>query len=374
MKIPYFVPWITREDKQAVVRALNQRWLTNGPILKKFEEQFGKFIGSKYSVGISSATHGLHLILKSLDIGSGDEVIVPTMTFSSTADVVSYCGGKPILADVDNDSFNISSSEIKKRITKRTRAIIVVHYGGQSCDMDEIMSLARSRGLSVIEDCAHALGSTYKKFTCGNIGIAGCFSFYPTKVITTGEGGMITTNSKEIHAKTSVLRTHGMNTTPADREVTAKHRYDIIEMGYNYRLDEIRASLGLSQLSRINEINKRRINVAKKYNTEIQKINGLTIPKTYSDRNHIYHLYSIKVENDYPLTRDELFVKLSDNGIGTSVQYYPLHLMSYNKKKYDSKQFPNSNSLKDKILCLPIYPKMTTKSIDFVISCLKHSK
>src|SRR6185312_17143526 len=132
MKVPYFVPWITRDDKQAVVHALNQRWLTNGPILKAFETKFGKFIGSKYSVGISSATHGLHLILKSMNIGSGDEVIVPTMTFSSTADVVSYCGGKPVLADVDNDSFNITSYEIKKRITKKTRAIIVVHYGGQS--------------------------------------------------------------------------------------------------------------------------------------------------------------------------------------------------------------------------------------------------
>ena len=371
MKVPYFIPWITRNDKQAVVHALNQRWLTNGPILKRFEEKFGKFIGSKYSVGVSSATHGLHLILKSLDIGPSDEVIVPTMTFSSTADVVSYCGGKPILADVNNDSFNITSSEIKKRITKRTRSIIVVHYGGQSCDMDEIMSIARNKGISVIEDCAHALGSTYEKYKCGTIGIAGCFSFYPTKIITTGEGGMVTTNSKEIHTKTSVLRTHGMNATPADREVTAKHRYDIIEMGYNYRLDEIRSSLGLSQLSRVDEINKRRISVAKKYNSEIQKIKGLTIPKTYSDRNHIYHLYSIKVENDYPLTRDELFVKLSKNGVGTSVQYYPLHLMSYNKKKYVSKQFPNSNSLKDKILCLPIYPKMTTKNIDFVISCLK---
>jgi len=371
MKVPYFVPWITRDDKQAVVHALNQRWLTNGPILKAFETKFGKFIGSKYSVGISSATHGLHLILKSMNIGSGDEVIVPTMTFSSTADVVSYCGGKPVLTDVDNDSFNITSSEIKKRITKRTKAIIIVHYGGQSCDMDQIMSLAKSKGLPVIEDCAHALGSTYKKSVCGTIGIAGCFSFYPTKVITTGEGGMITTDSEEIYAKTSVLRTHGMNTTPADREVAAKHRYDITEMGYNYRLDEIRSSLGLSQLSRINEINKRRINVAKKYNAGIGKIKGLTIPKTYSDRNHIYHLYSIKVENDYPLTRDELFEKLSKNGIGTSVQYYPLHLMSYNKKKYDSKQFPNSNSLKDKILCLPIYPKMTIKDIDLVISCLK---
>ncbi len=372
MKVPYFVPWINDDDKKYVMRALNQHWLTNGPIVKKFEEKICNFIGSKYSVGVGSGTHALHLAVRSLGIGLGDEVIVPTLTFAATANAVSYCGAKPILSDVDLDTFNISTDEIKKKITKRTKAIIVVHYGGQSCDMNEIMLLAKKHNLFVIEDCAHSLGSTYRNHKCGNIGHVNCFSFYPTKVITTGEGGMVTTNTSQIYNKIKLLKSQGMNILPADREAAAQWRYDIVDLGYNYRLDEIRASLGLSQANRINEINETRIKIAAKYDERIKKIKGISIPKTKSDRNHIYHLYTIKIEKDFDLTRDELFQKLHKNGISTSVQYYPLHLMSYNKTTYrnKNKEFPNANLLKDQILSLPIYPTMTTKQIEYVISNL----
>jgi len=205
MKIPFFIPWITEKDKKCVNRALNQRWLTNGPHLNKFEEKISRFIGTKYALGVSSATHGLHLTLRSLGIGTNDEIIVPTFTFAATSDVVSYCGAKPILADVDLETFNILPSEISKKITKKTKAIIVVHYGGQACDMDEILKLAKKHGLHIIEDCAHALGSKFRNKMCGKIGIAGCFSFYPTKIITTGEGGMITTNSDNLSKKSKLL-------------------------------------------------------------------------------------------------------------------------------------------------------------------------
>lgn len=373
MKVPYFVPWITQEDKKAVIKVLNQRWLTNGPTLKKFEEKFSKFVGCRYSIGVGSATHALHLAVKSLGIGPNDEVIVPTFTFAATANAVTYCGAKPVLADVDFETFNISPKEIERKITKKTKAIIVVHYGGQSCDMDEILSISKRYGLYVIEDCAHALGSTYKNKKCGNIAQAGCFSFYPTKVITTGEGGMVTTNNLETSKKVALLKSQGMNIMPTERETKAQWRYDVVELGYNYRLDEIRAALGLSQLSRIKQINEMRIKVSNKYNNLIQKIKGISIPKTRADRNHIFHLYTIKIDKDYHLTRDELFQKLHKKGIGASVQYYPLHLMSYNKHKYHYKKndFLVANTLKDQVLCLPIYPKMTSKQIECVVSNLE---
>jgi len=372
MNVPYFTPWITEQDKKNVLKALNQRWLTNGPFLKKFESKAKQFLGSKYAIGVGSATHALHLSVKSLGIGPGDEVIVPTFTFAATANAVSYCGAKPILTDVDLDTFNISSKEIEKKITKRTKAIIVVHYGGQACDMDKIISISKKHGLHIVEDCAHALGTTFRNKKCGNIGSSGCFSFYPTKIITTGEGGMITTNNLKINKRVRTLKSQGMTINAYDREKKGQWKYDITEVGYNYRLDEIRASLGTSQMERVSEINKRRMKIARKYDKKITKISGITKPKTKPDRNHIYHLYTIKIEKDYPITRDELIKKLHRNGIGTSVQYYPLHLMSYFRKKYKNKrkQFPNANLLKDQVLCLPIFPQMTDKQLNYVISKL----
>lgn len=372
MKVPYFEPWITAKDKKSILKVLDQRWLTTGPTLQKFEEKIGKFITSKYAIGVSNATQALHLSVKSLGIGPGDQVIVPTFTFAATANAVTYCGAEPILVDVDLDTFNISTKEIERKITNKTKAVICVHYGGQACDMKEIRSISRKHGLFIIEDCAHALGSTYENKKCGSFGQTGCFSFYPTKIITTGEGGMVTTSEKKLYEKIRILRSQGVNIQAADREKKAQWKYDVVDLGYNYRLDEIRAALGLSQIGRIRKINERRIRIAKKYDEKLGKIKGIITPQKKSNRNHIYHLYTIKIEKEYPLTRDELFQKLYKKGIGTSVQYYPLHLMSYNKKKYqNSKKFQNAEILKDQVLCLPIFPTMTSKQIDYVVSNLE---
>ena len=373
MKVPYFVPWINNEDKKNVQKSLEQRWLTNGPILKKFENKFEQYIGIKYSAGVGSATQALHLSMRALKIGPGDEVIVPTFTFAATANSVLYCGAKPIFTDIDNETFNISPEEIEKNISKKTKAIIVVHYGGQSCDMSKILTIAKKNKIKVIEDCAHALGATFKNKKCGSMGLAGCFSFYPTKIITTGEGGMITTNSKSMFDKVNILRSQGMSIQAKERETNSSWKYDIVDLGYNYRLDEIRASLGLSQFNRITKINQKRIRIAHKYNKLIKEIKGLSIPIRKDDRNHIYHLYTIKIEKDYPITRDQLFEKLAKKGIGTSVQYFPLHFMSLYKNKYKKKKnnFRIANELKEKILCLPIYPQMTDKEIQYVVSNLR---
>jgi len=371
MQVPYFSPWITNEDKNAVIEALNNRWLTNGPTLKKFEKRIQRFIGTKYAIGVGSATHALHLSMKSLGITKNDEVIVPTFTFAATANCVTYCGAKPVLVDVDKETFNILPKEIERKITRRTKAIIIVHYGGQSCDMNEILSIAKNRGLLVVEDCAHALGSTFKNKKCGNIGQIGCFSFYPTKIITTGEGGMVTTNQSVLYQKILKLKNQGMNILPTTREKSAQWKYDVVSLGYNYRLDEIRSALGLSQMMRISEINMRRMKIAQIYDKFISKIQGISIPFHKKNRNHIYHLYTIKIEKNYHLTRNELFKKLHKKSIGTSVQYYPLHLMTYNKNLYKKSDFRNSNVLKDKVISLPIFPTMTSKQVEYVVSNLE---
>lgn len=373
MKVPFFKPWITDSDKKLVIKTLDSRWLTGGPTLEKFEKKFNEFLGTRYSIGVGSATQGLHLSMRSLGISNNDEVIVPTFTFAATANSVIYCGAKPVFADVDNDSFNITPNEIEKKITKKTKAIVVVHFGGQSCDMDKITKIASKHSLAIVEDCAHALGSTYDDKKCGSLGTIGCFSFYPTKIITTGEGGMVTTNDKKLNAKIRLLRSQGLSVQAPQREKMTKWQYDVVDLGYNYRLDEIRSSLGLSQLQRIKKINSMRIKIAKKYTELLDKIPGITTPKIKSKRNHIFHLYTIKIEDNYHMSRDKLFEKLSSKGIGTSIQYFPLHGLSYYSKKYKIKKsnFPISNSLKNKVLSLPIFPQMTEKQIRFVVSQLK---
>jgi len=262
--------------------------------------------------------------------------------------------------------------DIKRKITSKTKAIIPVHYGGQSCDMKEIMSIGKKFNLRIVEDCAHALGATYEKKKCGSFGICGCFSFYPTKIITTGEGGMVSTSNITVAKKVNLLRSQGMSVSAKSRESSGNWKYDIVDIGYNYRIDEMRCALGLSQMERIDVINKLRIKVAKKYDKALSKIKGLILPVNKQDRNHIYHLYSISVTQDYHLSRNKLFVKLHKLGIGCSVQYVPLHQMSYNKKRYQKNQkFPNANLIKNQVLCLPIFPTITEKQIQKVISALK---
>ena len=371
MKVPFFVPWITNKDKQNVLKSLNQRWLTNGTFLQKFESNFQKYISSTYSIGVGSGAQALHLAVRGLGIGPGDEVIVPSFTFVATANAVASCGAKPIFADVDLDTFNISIDSIEKLITKKTKAIIPVHYAGQSCDMDKINSISKKNNLKIIEDCAHALGSTFKNNKCGNLGAVGCFSFYPTKIITTGEGGMVTCNNLELFKKIKILKSQAMSISSNEREKLATWKYDVTDLGYNYRLDEIRSSLGFSQLFRVDQINKMRIKLASIYTNSLSKIKGIETPIIKDNRNHIFHLYSIKITDEYPLTRDELYQKLTQKGIGTSVQYTPVHLMSYYKKKNKNRSLKNSEKLMNQVLCLPIFPKMKLKEIQYVIKNIK---
>jgi len=369
-EIPFFIPWVTREDKKAVLETLNSRWLTGGPKTKEFEELFANYAGVRHAVAVNSCTAALHLAMRALGTGPEDEVIVPVFTFAATANAPLFVGAKPVFADIDEKTFNISPKDIQNKITKKTKAIIVVHYGGQPCDMKEIMQIAKRHNLHVVEDCAHSLGAEYMGQKTGGIGTIGCFSFYPTKIITTLEGGMVTTNDEEIAKQIKILREHGMTKGAFDREKTATWYYDVVNLGYNYRLNEVQSTLGISQLKRIDEINKKRIEAAHYYTKKLEKINGIIPPYEAKDRTHVYHLYAIRVvEPERGINRDELYKKLSKEGIGLSVHYTPLHFLTFYKKTlgYKTGDFPIAEQVSKEVLSLPIYPTITKAQIDYVI-------
>lgn len=371
LKVPFFAPWITKVDKKAILDALDATLLTDGPKLREFESAFARFTGAKYAIGVSNATAALHLCIKSLGIGSGDEVIVPDMTFVATANVVMLSGATPVFADVENETMNISAESIRDKINSKTKAIFPVHFAGKVCDIIKIIKIAKENNLSVIEDCAHAIGARYGKKHVGNFGNAGCFSFYPTKNITTIEGGMIITNSKKIADYVSSARNHGLNRTLVQRYSSGKPwDYDMIESGYNYRLDEIRSALGLSQLGRIKKLNTQRKKIFEYYNKRLNGINGLITPQSSVLDDHVYHLYIMKVKKNNNVSRDELFTKLEEYGIKTTVHYKPLHMFTAFKKLKNS-NLENSEHLYEEVISLPFYPNIPKKHQDYVIDCIR---
>lgn len=296
----------------------------------------------------------------------------------ATANAPIFCGARPIFVDVDEKTFNISTQDIVNKITPRTKAIIPVHYGGQPCDMSEILEIAEDHHLSIVEDCAHSLGSEYKGQKTGSFGIAGCFSFYPTKIITTLEGGMITTDDERVAEKMRILREHGMNRTAINREFSATWQYDVIDLGYNYRLNEIQAVLGISQMDRVAEGITKRKEAAHYYtkSTKQHSLKGIIPPYEAPDRSHIFHLYTIKIKKESAgISRNELFKSLSSQGIGLSVHYTPLHLFSFYRSflKNSSMSFPIAERIYEEIMSLPLYPTLSKENMDFVITKIEDS-
>lgn len=371
IKVPFFSPWITKEDKLAVINALDSALLTDGPKLRQFETAFAKFTNAKYAIGVSNATSALHLSLKAIGIRNGDEVIVPDMTFVATANAVVLSGAVPVFADVEKETMNISIDSIKKKINSKTKAILPVHFAGKSCDIVNINKIAKENNLKIIEDCAHAIGTKHSKKHVGNFGSAGCFSFYPTKNITTVEGGMVITNSKDVAKYVMAARNHGLTKTLTQRYSHGKPwDYDMEESGYNYRLDEIRSALGLSQLKRIKKLNALRKKAFDYYNKRLKGIRYLITPSSVGD-DHAYHLYILRVEKNGKVSRDELFRKLLQYGIRTSVHYKPLHMFTaFKKLKSDVNDLKNSELLYDEVISLPFYPNMSRKQQEYVVNSI----
>lgn len=375
LKVPFFLPFIDNSDISEIKKTAQSIFLTNGPKLEKFEKHFQKFTNSKYAIGVSNATSALHISLKALDIGSGDEVIVPDQTFAATANSVLQSGATPVIADIDEKTLNISTKSILTNLSKKTKAIIPVHFAGTSCDMKEIMKIAKNNSLKVIEDCAHAIGTHFNKKHVGTIGDTGCFSFYPTKNLTTIEGGMIITNNKKIAKFAQLVRNHGLNRTLIHRYSSGKPwEYDIENIGYNYRLDEIRSAIGISQLSKIKNLNKKRLNAFQYYNKKLKNIPGLITPIEKNFLNNSCHLYVIRITHNAKISRDKLFYHLQKNGIGSTVHYKPLHKFTiFKKKSIHRDQLITSKNLYDEILSLPLYPQLSKTNQNYVIYHLKNA-
>jgi dTDP-4-amino-4,6-dideoxygalactose transaminase len=346
--------------------------LTLGPQLEKFETNFCKYTKSKYAVAVSNCTAALHLSLKALGIKERDEVIIPDLTFVADANAILACNAKPVIADINKNDFFLSISNLKKNITKRTKAILPVHIYGQVCNIDEVLDVARDNDLKIIEDCAHAIGTFHNSKHVGTFGDTGCFSFYPTKNITTAEGGMVITNSKRIADKVRRLRSHGMSKSLKSRYSSGyPWIFDITEPGYNYRLDEIRAALGISQLKRIKKINELRKKATFYYHSKLKNIPGIVLPDMVNDKTHSYHLYTIKVTKPFKLSRNQLFKKLKQAGIRTTVYWMPIHKYSAFRKFANLSNVKNTSKTYNEILALPLFPNILKKHQDSVINIIK---
>jgi dTDP-4-amino-4,6-dideoxygalactose transaminase len=374
IKFPAYEPWISNDDKKIVNKTLSQSMLTLGPQLEKFESDFSKYSNAKYAIAVSNCTAALHLSLMALGIKKNDEVIIPDLTFVADANAILACNAKPVIVDINQDNFFLSISNIKKNITKKTKAIIPVHIYGQVCNIEEIMDVAKDHNLKVIEDCAHAVGTFHKSKHVGTLGSTGCFSFYPTKNITTAEGGMVITNSKQIAEKVRQLRSHGMTKSLKNRYSSEyPWIFDIIEPGYNYRLDEIRAALGITQLKRIKKINDLRKKASSYYHKNLQNIPGIILPDMVNDKTHSYHLYTIRVTKLYKLSRNQLFKKLKDNGIRTTVYWMPVHKYTAYQQFAKKSNVTNTTKIYDEILALPLFPNISKIHQNNVIKVIKSS-
>ena len=374
IKVPFFLPYVDSKDITEIKKAASAPFLTNGPKLDVFEQKFKKFTKSKYAIGVSNATAALYLSLKALGIKKNDEVIVPDLTFVATANVVLQVGATPVLVDIDDETLNISTESIIKNISRKTKAIIPVHLAGTPCDMQKIMRIARANSLRVIEDCAHGIGTSYNKKHVGNFGNAGCFSFYPTKNLTTIEGGMVVTNDKKIADFIQLARNHGMSRSLMSRYSAGKPwEYDIKDIGYNYRLDDIRSALGISQLQKLTMLNKKRLIAFRYYNKGLKNMPGLIVPNEKNFKNNSCHLYIIRITSEAKISRDKLFYSLQKKGIGSSVHYKPLHEFTlFRKKGVSRNSLSVSKRIYKEILSLPMYPQLTRSSQDYIIKSIKN--
>jgi len=373
--IPYGKQWIDDEDIRAVVDVLNSDFLTTGPKIKEFEEKFAKYIGCKYAVAISNGTAALHAACYAANIKAGDEVITTPITFAASANCVRYLGGTPVFADIDPKTYNIDPNEIRKKITAKTKAIIPVHFTGQVCNMEEIKKIAKEHNLIVIEDGAHVLGGEYKNELVGHLSDMTTFSFHPVKHITTGEGGMITTDNKELYDRLILFRTHGItrNMDLLENKENEPWYYEQLELGYNYRITDIQCALGISQLNRLDNFVKRRRKIVEIYNREFNQLDGVIIPYQDKNQNSSYHLYVLQLELEkLDVDRKEIFNELRSENIGVNVHYIPVYYFPYYKNLgYKKGICPKAEALYERIITIPLYPKMTDEEVFRVIDKIK---
>ena len=369
MKVPLCIPFIEEAEKKAVIEVLASGWLAHGPYNKKFEKAFAEYVGVKHAITMNSCTSALQLAIEANEIKG--EVILPSFTFVASANAIIKAGAIPVFADIDEKTFNIDPADIRKKITKNTNAIMCVHYAGQVCNMTEIMKIAEEYNLIVIEDSAETIGGLWQNKQAGAFGI-GCFSFFPTKNLTTGEGGILTTNDDKLAERVRALVGHGITTTTYDRlEKELSWFRSATYAGYNFRMSNILAALGYYQLQKLDKMNENRRKIAERYNKGFSQIADITIP--YQDVNayHVYQMYVICVKDK---NKRNNFVKiLNEKGVGASVHFYPpVHLQYFYKDKYKC-SLPITEDICSRCVTLPIYPQMTDAEIEYVIKIVKES-
>jgi len=373
--LPFFLPSIEEEEITMVNETLCSGWITTGPRVKEFEGKFEKYLGEGYAIAVNSGTAALHLALDAVVIKEGDEVIVPTMTFAATAEVVHYLRARPVLIDCEQDTLNIDPHLIEKAITSKTKAIIPVHLGGHPCEMNQILDIATKHNLKVIEDAAHALPSRYREKMVGTIGDITAFSFYATKTITTGEGGMATTDNPEWAERMRVMSLHGISKDAWKRySGEGSWYYEILEPGFKYNMTDIAATLGILQLKKCDQFWKARKRIAEWYNQGFSDIPEIQKPVCRPEVQHSWHIYEIQVNlSQLRINRNDFIERLKKENIGTSVHFIPLHLHPYYRKTfgYQPVDFPVATSVYERIISLPIYPKMTSTDVQDVIDSLK---
>jgi perosamine synthetase len=365
--IPYGKQLIDDDDIQGVINVLKSDMLTTGPKVDEFERTIADFVDTEYAVTVSSGTAALHCAMFAAKIGKGDEVIVTPMTFAASSNAILYMGAMPVFADINEDTLLIDSECIKEKITKKTKAIISVDYGGQPCDYLSIRKICDEYNLIHISDACHALGAEYQKQKIGSLADLTCFSFHPVKHITTGEGGAITTNNSKYQERLCLFRNHGITTDYRQREKQGNWFYEMTELGYNYRITDIQCALGISQFKKLSLWLKERKQIAEKYNDAFSKTSIKRLTNT-SDIVNAYHLYVVKVKN-----RDIIFSKLRSLGIGVNIHYIPVHLHPYYQDNFGTGlgDCPVAEKVYTEILSLPIYPDLKENEQDFVINSLK---
>jgi dTDP-4-amino-4,6-dideoxygalactose transaminase len=382
--IPYCQHTISENEIIEVLDTLNSDWITKGPKTLQFEEDFSDYIGCNYTVAVSSCTAALHLALSISGIKAGDEVITTPMTFCATAEVIEYLQAKPVFVDIDPSSFNIDINHIEEKITPRTRAILPVHYGGIPCDLKTIYDLARSYGLEVIEDAAHALGTSYDNKKIGSFGCLTAFSFYPTKNITTCEGGAITTDNPSLAEELKVLSLHGISKDSWKRyNNEGSWYYEVTHLGYKYNFTDVQAALGIQQLRKLDTFNNVRECYAKIYFDEIEAISEIKMPEWYhryfnklqfEGVKNSWHLFVIMVDNHrLKIGRDQFIEELKAYGVGTSVHFIPLHLHPYYSQKYGYRRgdFRVAEIVYDNIISLPLYPNLGEDRVHYIVDAIR---
>lgn len=366
MYIPYARQSIDQDDIQAVVDVLKSDYLTTGPKIAEFEKTVADYVGAKYAVAVSNGTAALHVACMAAGIGEGDEVITTPITFVASSNCALYQGAKPVFADIDPRTYNIDPEDVKRKITDRTKAIIPVHFTGQPCEMDELHQIAKEHNLLIIEDAAHALGSDYKGARIGALSDMTEFSFHPVKHITTGEGGMVTTNNKELYERLKLYRAHGITRDPSMMTSNdGDWYYQQLELGYNYRIADFQCALGISQMKKLEAFVSRRRELAERYNKAFADCSGIIIPWQKDGCNSSWHLYVIQV-----VTKDRktVFDALRKNNIGVNVHYIPVYTQPYYRNHgYQDVVCPNAENVYKNIISLPMYSGLTNEEQDYVI-------